>query len=49
MISFKRIEIESLESYNNLKNAVPPQLIDEEVIKRLQNYLGLHDGVKFFL
>lgn len=41
MISFKRIEIKSLESYNNLKNAVPSQLIDMDVIKRLQNYLGL--------
>nr|WP_295300472.1 hypothetical protein [uncultured Blautia sp.] len=40
MISFIRIEIESIDSYENLKVAVPAQLIDDEVIKVLKQYLG---------
>lgn len=40
MISFTRIEIESLDSYENLKTAVPTRLIDDEVIKVLKRYLG---------
>ena len=47
VISFKKIEIKSLESYDALKNAIPIQLIDEEVINRLKKYLGMHcDEIK---
>lgn len=40
MISFARVEIKSLESYENLKSVVLTQLIDDDVIDRLKCYLG---------
>lgn len=40
MISFIRIEIETLDSYENLKTVVPAELMDSEVIKVLKQYLG---------
>lgn len=39
MISFKKLKIESKESYEKLYDIVEPGLIDAEVIKRLQRYL----------
>ena len=36
MISFIRIEIETLDSYENLKTVVPAELMDSEVIKVLK-------------
>lgn len=40
MISFQKIEIHSIESFDKLKTVVPSQLIDTEVINTLKKYLG---------